>query len=62
MGSNPSAGTRISRKVNGNENAEVVCDDGSMARPLKTSDADDVLCYCLQSTVDVEGRIAPKAI
>jgi hypothetical protein len=39
----------------------VACDDGSMARPIKTSDADNVLCYCLQNTVDVEGRIARKA-
>jgi len=32
-----------------------------MARPLKTSDADNVPRYCLQSTVDVERRIARKA-
>ena len=39
----------------------VACDDGSMARPNKTSDADNVPCYCLQNTVDVEGKIARKA-
>ena len=39
----------------------VACDDGSMARPFKNSDAGDVPCYCLQNMVDVEGRIARKA-
>jgi hypothetical protein len=39
----------------------VACGDGSMARPIKTSDADNVLGYCLQNSVDVEGRIARKA-
>jgi len=51
----------MARKVNGKGNAEKRVNDGSMARPLKTSDADNVPCYCLKNTVDVEGRIARKA-
>ena len=53
----------MARKANGKEGAEYLVTTGSVAiDPYINRGVDDVLSYRMRSSVDIEGRMARKAI